>query len=148
MKDQRRWALVRCEVLLVFTKAELCDKHGSILTSLSLRPITPYRSLHNPDPPTRNFLYLSHQHCITAYFLMPKRAVTPPPGDDEPRYLTVVHPYPLNAHMELPEDRENFGRWLACCIGPDPFYAFFHKPSVCHRFHFVISFWSCHRSSN
>lgn len=66
---------------------------------------------------------------------MPKRAVTPPPADDEPRYLTVVHPYPLHAHMELPKDREDFGRWLACCIGSDPFYAFFHKPSA--------SLWSC-----
>jgi len=35
--------------------------------------------------------------------------------------------------MELPKDREDFGRWLACCVGPDPFYAFFHKPSVCYR---------------
>lgn len=62
---------------------------------------------------------------------MPKRAVTPPPADDEPKYLTVVHPYPLHAHMELPKDREDFGRWVACAMGtPDPFYAFFHKPSV------------------
>ncbi|KZP28423.1 hypothetical protein FIBSPDRAFT_258477 [Athelia psychrophila] len=62
---------------------------------------------------------------------MVKRTATPPPGDDEPKYLTVVHPYPLHAHMELPKDREDFGRWVACAMGdPDPFYAFFHKPSA------------------
>ncbi|KAF7977947.1 hypothetical protein HWV62_11802 [Athelia sp. TMB] len=33
--------------------------------------------------------------------------------------------------MELPKDREDFGRWVACAMGtPDPFYAFFHKPSA------------------
>ncbi|KAI0919209.1 hypothetical protein AcW1_003353 [Taiwanofungus camphoratus] len=59
---------------------------------------------------------------------MPKRIPTPPPGDDEPRYLTVVHPYPPHANMELETDRKVFAFWLACCIGKDNLYAFFHKP--------------------
>jgi len=62
---------------------------------------------------------------------MPKRIATPPPGDDEPKYLTVVQPYPLNANWELPEDYITFGRWIAGCIGTEPFYAVFYKPSVC-----------------
>lgn len=61
---------------------------------------------------------------------MPKRIPTPPPGDDEPRYLTVVHPYPPHANMELETDRKVFAFWLACCIGKDNLYAFFHKPLV------------------
>ncbi|KAI0264236.1 hypothetical protein BC834DRAFT_826790 [Gloeopeniophorella convolvens] len=61
---------------------------------------------------------------------MPQRAVTPPPPEDEPKYLTVVHPYPLNANMELSDDRRNFALWLACCTGKDPIYAFFHQPAV------------------
>ncbi|KAG1835912.1 hypothetical protein DFJ58DRAFT_820170 [Suillus subalutaceus] len=58
---------------------------------------------------------------------MPKRIPTPPPGDDEPRYLTVVHPYVLDGHcnMELPKDRQDFARWVACCIDAKHFYAFF-----------------------
>ena len=61
---------------------------------------------------------------------MPKRIPTPPPADDEPKYLTVCQPYPLNAHWELSKDIIEFARWIACIIGPDPFYAFFHKPRV------------------
>ena len=63
---------------------------------------------------------------------MPKRIPTPPPADDEPRYLSVVHPYVLDGHcnMELLKDREDFARWVACCIDAKYFYAFFHKPSV------------------
>ncbi|KAJ8586439.1 hypothetical protein M405DRAFT_843857 [Rhizopogon salebrosus TDB-379] len=63
---------------------------------------------------------------------MPKRIPTPPPADDEPRYLTVVHPYVLDGHcnMELPKDRQDFARWVACCIDAKYVYAFFHKPSA------------------
>lgn len=63
---------------------------------------------------------------------MPKRIPTPPPGDDEPRYLTVVHPYAISGtcNMELQKDREDFARWVACCIDKDAFFAIFHKPSV------------------
>lgn len=63
---------------------------------------------------------------------MPKRVPTPPPGDDEPRYLTVVHPYAISGtcNMELPKDRQDFARWVACCIDNNAFFAIFHKPSV------------------
>ncbi|KAH7920600.1 hypothetical protein BV22DRAFT_1020909 [Leucogyrophana mollusca] len=63
---------------------------------------------------------------------MPKRAATPPPADDEPRYLTVVHPFVPSGHcnMELPKDRQDFARWIACCIDKDAIYTFFHKPSA------------------
>jgi hypothetical protein len=61
---------------------------------------------------------------------MPKRPTTPEPGDDEPRYFTVVHPYPAHANMELPQDRKDFSFWLACIVGKDDIIAFFHKPSV------------------
>ncbi|KAH0829064.1 hypothetical protein J3R83DRAFT_2521 [Lanmaoa asiatica] len=63
---------------------------------------------------------------------MPKRIPTPPPGDDEPRYLTVVYPYAISGtcNMELPKDRQDFARWVACCIDKDAFFAIFHKPSA------------------
>ncbi|OAX34458.1 hypothetical protein K503DRAFT_774519 [Rhizopogon vinicolor AM-OR11-026] len=63
---------------------------------------------------------------------MPKRITTPPPPGDEPRYLTVVHPYVLDGHcnMELPKDRQDFARWIACCIDARHLHAFFHKPSA------------------
>jgi hypothetical protein len=61
---------------------------------------------------------------------MPKRAKTPPPSDDEPRYLVVVHPYPLNANLQLHADRRTLALWLACCTGKDALYAMYYKPSV------------------
>ncbi|KAH9959053.1 hypothetical protein BC827DRAFT_1135249 [Russula dissimulans] len=60
---------------------------------------------------------------------MPKRPQTPPPPDDEPRYLTVVHPYPLNANLMLLADRRTLALWLACCTGKDVLLSMFHKPS-------------------
>ncbi|EED84622.1 predicted protein [Postia placenta Mad-698-R] len=59
---------------------------------------------------------------------MPKRVPTPPPADDEPRYLTVVFPYPLYADMEREPDRIAFVYWMASCIGRDNLLALFHKP--------------------
>ncbi|KAF9237864.1 hypothetical protein BU15DRAFT_48261 [Melanogaster broomeanus] len=63
---------------------------------------------------------------------MGKRIATPPPGDDEPRYLTVVYPYAIsgNSNMELPKDRQDFALWVASCIDKDAFFAIFHKPSA------------------
>jgi hypothetical protein len=61
---------------------------------------------------------------------MPKRAKTPPPSEDEPRYLVVVHPYPLNPNLLLHADRRSLALWLACCIGKDALYAMYYKPSV------------------
>jgi hypothetical protein len=61
---------------------------------------------------------------------MPKREKTPPPPDDEPRYLTVVHPYPLNANLMLHADRRKLALWLACCTGKEVLLAMYHKPTV------------------
>ncbi|KAH9018785.1 hypothetical protein EDB83DRAFT_173211 [Lactarius deliciosus] len=60
---------------------------------------------------------------------MPKRIPTPPPPEDEPRYLTVLHPYPLHANLDLPADRITLALWLACCTGKDVLLAMFHKPA-------------------
>lgn len=62
---------------------------------------------------------------------MPQRPRTPSPGPDEPKYLTVVRPYPLNANMELDGDLKQTVYWIASCIGSDPLLAVFYKPSVC-----------------
>ncbi|KAG6331622.1 hypothetical protein ID866_7467 [Astraeus odoratus] len=63
---------------------------------------------------------------------MPKRVPTPPPADDEPKYLCVVHPYAREGYcnMELSQDRQDFALWVACCIDKDAFFAVFHKPSA------------------
>jgi hypothetical protein len=46
-------------------------------------------------------------------------------------YLTVVHPYPPNANLQLPADRRALALWLACCTGkPEVLRAMFHKPKV------------------
>ncbi|KAJ7119370.1 hypothetical protein C8R43DRAFT_1137074 [Mycena crocata] len=55
------------------------------------------------------------------------RATTSP--NTSPSY-SLVQPYPLNANWELPHDYITFGRWIAGCIGPDPFFALFYKPSA------------------
>ncbi len=71
---------------------------------------------------------------------MPKRVKTPPPPEDEPRYLVVVHPYPLNANLLLQADRRTLALWLACCTGKDVLYAMYYKPSVSRIFFFHPSF--------
>jgi hypothetical protein len=51
--------------------------------------------------------------------------------EDDSTYLTVVHPYPPNANLQLPTDRRTLALWLACCTGkPDVLRAMFHKPKV------------------
>ncbi|KAI0657782.1 hypothetical protein C8Q70DRAFT_1073583 [Cubamyces menziesii] len=59
---------------------------------------------------------------------MPKRAKTPEIPDDA-KYLTVVHPYPARPNMELEAHRRDFARWIAACIDPMYFRAFYHKPT-------------------
>ena len=66
---------------------------------------------------------------------MPKRVPTPPPPDNEPRYLTITYPYPIHANMELDEDRKELAFWLACCVGKDNLYAICHKPTVRQLLH-------------
>ncbi|KAF7301441.1 hypothetical protein MIND_00709400 [Mycena indigotica] len=65
---------------------------------------------------------------------MPKRIPTPEPGPDEPKYYTVVHPYPPHLDWQLDEDCREFGRWIACCLGGEGneayFFALFWKPSA------------------
>jgi hypothetical protein len=68
---------------------------------------------------------------------MPERDMTPLPPDDEPKYLVVVHPYPLNAKLEIPTDRRKLALWLACCVGKEYLLAIFHKPTV--RLSYVAS---------
>ena len=70
---------------------------------------------------------------------MPRRTPTPPPSQDEPRYLVVVHPYPPNANMLVHADRRGLALWLACCTGKDALLAMYYKPSVSRIF---ISFLS------
>lgn len=72
---------------------------------------------------------------------MPKREKTPPPPDDEPRYLTVVHPYPLNANLMLHADRRRLALWLACCTGKDVLLAMYHKPTVSGILPMSCEFW-------
>ncbi|KAI0246474.1 hypothetical protein BJV78DRAFT_149681 [Lactifluus subvellereus] len=62
---------------------------------------------------------------------MLRRVATPPPrDDDEPVYLTLVHPYPLNANLELHADRRALALWLACCTrNKDVLLAMFHNPT-------------------
>lgn len=62
---------------------------------------------------------------------IPKQVPTPPPADDEPKYLAVRQPYPLNAHWGLSKDIIEFARWIACIT--DPFYTFSHKPTRVRR---------------
>ncbi|KAI9507743.1 hypothetical protein F5148DRAFT_1284822 [Russula earlei] len=66
---------------------------------------------------------------VEATSRMVKRPRTPPPSNDEPRYLTVVHPYPLNANLKVLGDRRALALWLACCTGKDVLLAMFHKPT-------------------
>ncbi|KIM26090.1 hypothetical protein M408DRAFT_200181 [Serendipita vermifera MAFF 305830] len=72
---------------------------------------------------------------------MPKREPTPPPGDDEPYYFSVLNPWPPNANMELPGDMYRFVLWLAAAMDDTanrdtkyrdnhPLWAVFHKPSA------------------
>jgi len=50
---------------------------------------------------------------------------TPPKS----RFLVVVHPYPLNANLELRADRRALALWLVCCIGKDALRAMYYRPS-------------------
>jgi len=65
---------------------------------------------------------------------MPQRAKTPPPPQDE-IFMTIHHPYPQHANMEVQEDIERVARWLGTIVAPGYFNAFYHKPSVSAAFH-------------
>jgi hypothetical protein len=61
------------------------------------------------------------------------------PIEEDSIYLTVVHPYPLNANLQLPADRRALALWLACCTGEqNVLRAMFHKPKVLSFFFPVV----------
>ena len=72
---------------------------------------------------------------------------TPPPPADESKYLAVIHPYPLNANLELDADQRALALWLACCAGKDVLRAMFYKPSVSPSSTFFISPGPTHAST-
>jgi hypothetical protein len=61
---------------------------------------------------------------------MRKKAQAPMQLEDDSKYLTVVHPYPLNANLRLEADKRALAFWLACCTGKDVLRALYHKPTV------------------
>ena len=65
---------------------------------------------------------------------MPKRVATPPPGPDEPKYLTVCYPWPAHANMELAKDRKPFIYWISSIVGKEYLQAVYHKPTVSPHF--------------
>ncbi|KAG8780422.1 hypothetical protein FRC12_023052 [Ceratobasidium sp. 428] len=60
---------------------------------------------------------------------MPKREKTPPPGDDEPKYLSIYYPFPPHSTLDEEKNVKECARWLACFVGKDNLYSLFHKPS-------------------
>ncbi|KAJ1306234.1 hypothetical protein OPQ81_010940 [Rhizoctonia solani] len=60
---------------------------------------------------------------------MPKREKTPPPGEDEPKFLSIFYPWPPYVTLENEEESKKCARWIACFVGKDNLYAMFHKPS-------------------
>ncbi|KAK0246192.1 hypothetical protein EDD85DRAFT_803374 [Armillaria nabsnona] len=61
---------------------------------------------------------------------MPKRAPTPPLLDDDADYYSVYQPYPLNFDWDIHTDVLKHVRWIAACVGIEPFYAFHYKPKA------------------
>ncbi|KAK0198789.1 hypothetical protein F5146DRAFT_1020978 [Armillaria mellea] len=61
---------------------------------------------------------------------MPKRAPTPPLLDDDADYYSVYRPYPLNFDWDIHTDVLKHVRWIAACVGIEPFYAFHYKPKA------------------
>jgi hypothetical protein len=60
---------------------------------------------------------------------MPKREKTPPPGDDESKYLSIYYPYPPHSTLDEEKNVKECARWLACFVGKENLYTLFHKPS-------------------
>ncbi|KAK0233567.1 hypothetical protein IW262DRAFT_1331113 [Armillaria fumosa] len=61
---------------------------------------------------------------------MPKRARTPPHLDNDADYYTVYQPYPLNFDWDIHTDVLKHVRWIAACVGIEPFLAFHYKPKA------------------
>lgn len=60
---------------------------------------------------------------------MVKRPKSPEPIEDS-KFLAVVHPFPLNANMDVPNDFKEFMYWLASIAGKDYALGAYYKPSV------------------
>ncbi|KAG9127008.1 hypothetical protein FRC07_001033 [Ceratobasidium sp. 392] len=60
---------------------------------------------------------------------MPKREKTPPPGDDEPKYLSIYYPYPPHSTLDEDKNVKECARWISCFVGKDNLFSLFHKPS-------------------
>jgi hypothetical protein len=60
---------------------------------------------------------------------MVKKPKSPEPVEDS-KLLTVSHPFPANANMEVLSDFKEFMYWLASIIGKDNALGVYHKPSV------------------
>ncbi|KAJ3571741.1 hypothetical protein NP233_g3549 [Leucocoprinus birnbaumii] len=67
--------------------------------------------------------------CVLSSSTMVKRPKSPKPIEDS-KFLTVVHPFPLNANMEVPNDFKDFMYWLASVVGTEYALGVYHKPSA------------------
>ena len=62
---------------------------------------------------------------------MPKRVATPPPGDDEPRYMTIWFPYPAHPHLDDKAHQRALAYWLAKMMGgPEDLFAILYRKVV------------------
>ncbi|KAH9959056.1 hypothetical protein BC827DRAFT_525383 [Russula dissimulans] len=129
--------LAAVEVLLNFHPSQrvpppLISQHQRPTTCPSFHLLSQYSHLpdfiptliHHYPRVTTQGIYIARQFAI-----MPKDPQTSLSPDDEPRYLTVVHPYPLNANLMLLTDIRTLAHWVACCTGKGILSSMFHKPS-------------------
>ncbi len=61
---------------------------------------------------------------------MPKRAPTPPLLDDDADYYYRLSTLPTQLDWDIHTDVLKHVRWIAACVGIEPFYAFHYKPKV------------------
>lgn len=60
-----------------------------------------------------------------------KALPVPEPSEVEPKFVTIMAPYPFYANLELPEDRLAMARWLGCVVvDPKWLHAIWWKPST------------------
>ena len=73
----------------------------------ALSDIFIYMRNHLPFPSRLAFLLFPLAR-VYIFSLQTPKHVAMAPSDDESVYLSIVHPYPLNARLELPADRRTF----------------------------------------
>jgi hypothetical protein len=66
---------------------------------------------------------------------MPHRIPTPPPADDELRYISVVNPWPRLGNFDRDQHRKECAWWISAYIGPHNLIDIYHKPTVCVFLH-------------